>query len=49
MSDAERMNAAANMTSDEMDMIMTGVAQMTREVNETIGAMSPAELEKATI
>jgi electron transfer DM13 len=49
MSDAERMNAAANMTSDEMDMIMTGAAQMTREVNETIAAMSPAELEKATI
>ena len=49
MSDAERMNAAANMTSHEMDMIMTGAAQMTREVNETIAAMSPAELEKATI
>ena len=49
MSDAERMNAAANMTSDEVDMIMTGAAQMTREVNETIAAMSPAELEKATI
>jgi len=49
MNDAERMNAAANMTSDEMDMIMTGAAQMTREVNETIAAMSPAELEKATI
>jgi hypothetical protein len=49
MSDAERMNAAANMTSDEMDLIMTGAAQMTREVNETIAAMSPAELEKATI
>ena len=49
MSDAVRMNAAANMTSDEMDMIMTGAAQMTREVNETIAAMSPAELEKATI
>ena len=49
MNDAERMNAAANMTSDEMDMIMAGAAQMTREVNETIAAMSPAELEKATI
>ncbi|MGB8153601.1 MAG: DM13 domain-containing protein [Nitrososphaeraceae archaeon] len=49
MSDAERMNAAANMTSDETEMIMTGAAQMTREVNETIAAMSPAELEKATI
>ena len=49
MSDAERMNAAANMTSDEVDMIMTGAAQMTQEVNETIAAMSPAELEKATI
>ena len=49
MSDAERMNAAANMTSDEMNMIMTGAAQMTQEVNETIAAMSPAELEKATI
>ena len=49
MSDAERMNAAANMTSDEIDMIMTGAAQMTQEVNETIAAMSPAELEKATI
>ena len=49
MSDAERMNAAANMTSDEVGMIMTGAAQMTQEVNETIAAMSPAELEKATI
>ena len=49
MSDAERMNAPANMTSDKMDMIMTGAAQMTQEVNETIAAMSPAELEKATI
>ena len=49
MSDAERMNVAANMTSDEVDMIMTGAAQMTREVNETIAAMSPPELEKATI
>ncbi|MGB7676161.1 MAG: DM13 domain-containing protein [Nitrososphaeraceae archaeon] len=49
MSDAERMHAAANMTSDKMDMIMTGAAQMTQEVNETIAAMSPAELEKATI
>ena len=49
MSDAERMNAAANMTSDKMDMIMTGAAQMTQEVNETRAAMSPAELEKATI
>ena len=49
MSDAERMNAPANMTSDETEMIMTGAAQMTREVNETIAAMSPAELEKATI
>ena len=49
MSDAERMNAAAIMTSDETDMIMTGAAQMTREVNETIASMSPAELEKATI
>lgn len=49
MSDAERMNAAANMTSDEVDMIMTGAAQMTQEVNETIAAMNPAELEKATI
>jgi NAD(P)-dependent dehydrogenase (short-subunit alcohol dehydrogenase family) len=27
----------------------TGAAQMTREVNETIAAMSPAELEKAPI
>jgi Electron transfer DM13 len=49
MSDAERMNAASNMTSDEVGMIMTGAAQMTQEVNETIAAMSPAELEKATI
>ena len=42
MSDAERMNAAANMTSDEMAMIMTGAAQMTREVNETIGSYEPS-------
>ena len=37
------------MTSDETEMIMTGAAEMTREVNETIVVMSPAELEKATI
>ena len=37
------------MTSDKVGMIMTGAAQMTQEVNETIAAMSPAELEKATI
>ena len=37
------------MTSDKMDMIMTGAAEMTQEVNETIATMSPAELEKATI
>jgi hypothetical protein len=49
MSDAERMNVAANMTSDEVGMIMTGAAQMTQEVNESIAAMSPAELGKATI
>lgn len=49
MSEAEKMDAAANMTSDEVGMIMVGAAQMTQEVNETIAAMSPAELEKATI
>ena len=30
------------MTSDEMDMIMTGAAEMTREVNETIGSYEPS-------
>lgn len=49
MSEAEKMDAAANMTSDEVGMIMVGAAQMAQEVNETIAAMSPAELEKATI
>lgn len=49
MNDAEKMTAAANMTSDEVGMIMIGAAQMTQEVNETIAVMSPAELEKATI
>ena len=42
LSDAERMNIPANMTSDEMDMIMTGANQMTREVNETIASYEPS-------
>ena len=42
MSDAERMNAGANMTSDEVSMIMTGAAEMTQEVNETIGSYEPS-------
>ena len=49
MSDAERMNAAANMTSDEMDMIMTGGLNDTRSERNHRQLMSPAELEKATI
>jgi len=49
MNDAERMNAAAHMTSSEREMVMMGAAQTKQEVNETIAAMSPAELEKATI
>ena len=49
MNESERMNAVANMTSSEREMVMMGAAQTKQEVNETIAAMSPAELEKATI
>jgi transcriptional regulator of heat shock response len=49
MNESERMNDAANMTSDEIEMVMTGAAQTNQEVNETIAGMSPQELEKATI
>lgn len=49
MSEGERMDAARQMNSDEKAMIMMGAAQSNNEVNETIAAMSPSELEKATI
>ena len=39
MSDAERMNVVEIRLLMKVDMIMTGAAEMTREVNETIGAM----------
>lgn len=49
MNESERMNAAANMTSNEIEMVMLGAAQTNQDVNETIAGMSPQELEKATI
>jgi len=49
MNESQRMSAAANMTSNEREMVMMGAAQIKQGVNETIAGMSPQELEKATI
>src|SRR5262245_19202453 len=49
MNESQRMSAAANMTSNEREMVMMGSAQIKQGVNETIADMSTQELEKATI
>ena len=49
MSEEQRNSAAQNMSNTDMSMVMMGAAQINNEVNETIQAMAPPNMDMASI
>lgn len=49
MTEEQKNLAISNMTSADMNMVMMGAAQINNEVNETIQAMAPPNMDMASI
>jgi hypothetical protein len=49
MTEDQRNSAIKNMSNTDMNMVMMGAAQINNEVNETIQAMAPPNMDVASI